>query len=432
MAQKITAVQPYSAAAKAGIRPGDELVSVNGREILDVLDYRFHTASGSLTLSLLHAGKPYTVQLKKREYDDPGLDFERYLMDEPKSCRNRCVFCFIDQNPPGMRSTIYFKDDDTRLSFLTGNYVTFTNVTERDIERIVEQRIMPINVSVQTTDPELRCRMLNNRFAGNVLALMKRLADHRITMNAQIVLCPGINDGEHLDRSLKDLCALYPALNSISVVPVGITRHREGLYPLRGATAEDAKQVLTQVNEVAAQCLKQYGSRVCYVADEWYLKARLPIPPAEEYEEFPQLENGVGMLALFCEEFRTALTDWEGAGQLREISVATGTAAYDAIRLLCEEAQTRCPGVTVHVYPIRNNFYGETVTVAGLCVGGDLIAQLKGQPLGEKLLIPASMLRAGEEVFLDDITLADLTDALEVPVVAVPQDGAALLSELLD
>lgn len=402
----ISWVEPGSPAAAAGIKAGETLISVNGHEINDCLDYRFYTTERRLTLLLSSETDQRTVEITKGRYNDPGLGFDSYLMDKPKSCQNRCVFCFIDQLPKGLRETLYFKDDDTRLSFLTGNYVTLTNVKDADLERIIEQRIMPVNVSVHTTDPHLRVKMLGNRHAGDIMERLSRLKEGRVTMNCQIVLCPGLNDGAALDKTISDLFSLYPYVNSVSVVPVGITRFREGLYPLRPFTKEEAAATIEQVNGWGDMALKKEGRRIVYLADEFYLKGGLPIPKSPYYDDFPQIENGVGLMASFEEEFFDAL---EGADldnvPPRDISVATGRAAFDFISGLVDVLLKKCNNLKITVYCIDNDFFGRDVTVAGLVAGCDLVAKLKGKPLGERLLIPSVMLRSEGDLFLDQMSL---------------------------
>ncbi len=430
---EIRSVAPRSPAWRAGIRAGEVLKEISGHSVMDVLDYKFYSYDARLELTLARPdGSTHRVRIRKEEGEDLGLEFPTYLMDRARSCANQCIFCFVDQMPPGMRKSLYFKDDDTRLSFLTGSYLTLTNLSEREIRRIEDLRISPINISVHTTDPALREAMLRNPRAGEVMDIMKRFAAHRITMNCQIVACPGINDGPALDRTLRDLAALWPAVNSISVVPVGLTRYREGLYPLEGYTRETASAVLDQVETFAARHLEEKGSRLVWCSDEFYLTAQRDLPSEEYFEEFTQLENGVGMLRLLMEEFRRALDlmepeEMEGAVPF---SIATGTAAAPYLQKLVDSAGAKCPAVRGRVWPVVNRFFGETVTVAGLVTGRDLLQQLQGKDLGERLLIPASMLRAGERVFLDDVTLDEVEQTLGIPVFPVAQDGYELLDAI--
>lgn len=433
MASKITSVDPGSPADRAGITAGETLLSIDGTAVRDVLDYKFYSYDARLTLRLLgqDGAQLRDVQVRKREGEPLGLNFEHYLMDQMKRCSNHCVFCFIDQLPRGMRSTLYVKDDDARMSFLLGNYISLTNLSEDDVQRILRMHISPINISVQTTDPALRVQMLQNPRAGEALALLPRFAAGGITMNCQLVICEGMNDGDALRRSLADLEALYPAVSSISVVPFGMTDHREGLYPLQPTTAEGARRMLDIVEPFAAHCLEQYGTRLAWCGDEVYLKAGRPLPAADYYEDFTQFENGIGMLPLFAEEFRLALPDYAGR-TAQPFSVATGAAAAPTLAGLLDEARGVCDNLNGQIFEIRNDFFGHGVTVAGLVTGRDLIAQLKGRALGARVLISANMLRDGGDVFLDDVTLAQASEALGVPVVPVEIDGADLLAKIFD
>ena len=428
---KITSVEPNSRAARAGIQPGDELCSINGEEIRDVLDYRFYLADKTIVLSLLRDKTPYEVTIRKGTYDDIGLDFATPLMDEKQACRNKCVFCFIDQLPKGMRKSLYFKDDDSRLSFLHGNYITMTNMTDRDIDRIIKMRFSPINVSVHTTNPALRVEMMKNKRAGAVLAYLPRLAEAGIELHCQIVLCRGLNDGAELDRTMRDLASLAPAVNSVSVVPAGLTDHRDGLYPLTPFTPEECAAVIEQVDAFAAECRQKHGSRIFFCADEFYLSAGLPIPDEDYYEGYPQLENGVGMIRSTLEDFRFELSSAPAADPAapRTVTIATGVAAEGLMREIARMTMDRYPHLTVNVKTVLNDFFGHSVTVSGLLTGQDILRQLSGVPLGDALLIPSSALRAGEDVFLDDMHLSDLSAALAVPV--IPTDSDNLLSEML-
>lgn len=416
------------------VHPGDRLLSINGKRIADVLDYKYYSYDSRLTLEVESAGgKTARIRVRKEEGQDLGLEFETYLMDRARSCANKCLFCFIDQLPKGMRESLYFKDDDARLSFLTGNYITLTNLSERELDRIISLRISPINVSVHATDPELRVRLLGNPRAARGYEIMKRLSDGGITMNCQIVCCPGINDGKALNRTMEDLAALYPQVASVSVVPVGLTKYREGLPSLLPFDRETAAETIWQVNEFGEKCLEKYGSRIFYCADELYLKAGLPIPGDDYYEDWPQLENGVGMLRLLETEFMEELEQASpGSGSGRPFSIATGVAAAPFIQKLLMTAGEKCNKIQGKVYAVVNDFFGHSIDVAGLVTGGDLIAQLRGRDLGERLLIPLTMLRHGEGVFLDDVTLEDAERELGVPVCPVPQDGARLLRAMLE
>ncbi len=422
----IKSVRRGSPAAKHGIQADDILLSVNGHEIHDVLDYEFYLAEKKVALQLHRGAELLNISFRKDEYEDIGLEFETYLMDCKKSCRNKCVFCFIDQLPKGMRETLYFKDDDSRLSFLMGNYITLTNLSEEDADRIVRMKTSPINVSVHTTDEALRVKMLNNRFAGESLRYLRKFADAGITLNCQIVLCKGLNDGEALDRTMRDLTALVPHLGGVSVVPAGLTDHRDGLYPLEPFTPEENAAVIDQVDAFAAECLEKFGSRLFYCSDEMYIACGRELPPEDYYEEYPQLENGVGMIRSFETEFADELAclDEYDLEKPREVSLATGYAAYDFMKSVCDRLTARVPALTCHVYRIRNDFFGHSITVAGLVTGGDLLAQLREQPLGERLLLPSVMLRHEQDRFLDDMTKEELSEKLGVRIVI--DDGSAM------
>lgn len=423
---KITEVYPHSLAEKHNILPLDVLVSINGNEINDVLDYRFYLTEKRVSILLLRDGERLTVDITKGEYDDIGLDFETPLMDKKHTCRNGCIFCFIDQNPEGLRDTLYFKDDDSRLSFLHGNYITLTNMTDKDVERIVKMRFSPINISVHTTNPELRVKMMKNKRAGEVL---KYLADFKaagLNMCAQIVLCRGVNDGEELMRSMRELSSYAPELTSLAVVPAGLTRFREGLYPLADFTAQEASDVIDMINAFGDECLSQLGTRLVFCADEFYLKAGREIPPSEYYEDYPQLENGVGMLRSFSDEFDIAideLTSLAASTDEREVSVATGVAAYPFLKRMAEQLERMTEGLTIHVYQIENHFFGQSITVSGLLTGKDILEQLKDKRLGNRLLLPANALREGEDVFLCGMTLDTLSKELDINIRVCENDG---------
>ena len=429
----VCAVNPRSPAHRAGVRVGETLTHVNGKPIVDVLDYKFYTYDPRLELTLKDPeGNERTVYLRKMEGEDLGLEFETYLMDRARSCANNCIFCFVDQMPPGMRKSLYFKDDDARLSFLMGNYLTLTNLSEREVQRIIDLRISPINVSVHTTDPELRVEMLKNKRAGESIDVMRRFAAHNITMNCQIVSCPGINDGAALDRTLNDLAEMFPAVNSISVVPVGVTKYREGLYPLRPYTGEEAAALVEQVEAFAQKHLDEQGTRLVWCSDEFYLLAGRDLPDEDYFEEFTQLDNGVGMLRLLSEEFRRGLDlmepeEMEGT---TPFAIATGVSAAPFLKKMVDKAAEKCGRIKGEVYAIRNDFFGHTITVAGLVTGRDLIDQLKGKNLPSRLLIPTNMLRSGEQVFLDDVSVEDVERELSVTVTAVGQDGYELLDAM--
>lgn len=432
MPVKILAVEPGGAASHAGVRPGETLLSINGNEICDILDYRFYETDRHLSIVLRDgAGAERTVQIRKGQYESIGLEFETYLMDQQHSCTNRCIFCFIDQLPKGLRKSLYFKDDDSRLSFLFGNYVTLTNLKEREVDRIIKMHISPINISVHTTNPELRVKMMGNRFAGKSLDILYRFAKAGIKLNCQIVLCRDINDGEELDRTLKDLTSLWPSVQSVAVVPLGLTKYRQGLYPLTGYDSETARAVVRQLERWGDRCEQKYGQRICYAADEFYLKAQLPIPPAPFYGDFDQLENGVGLMASLKQEFLDALEDFVPPASARKVTLATGVAAHPFLDTLLDELRQRCHNLTCNVVPIVNDFFGDTITVAGLVTGGDLLKQLQGRELGDALLLPDVMLRREGDIFLDDVSLEELSEALQIQIITVPNDGYALLDAVV-
>ena len=427
----IMGVTAGSPAEKKRIRPGDILLQMNGRDIEDVLDYRFYLTEPRLQLLLREpSGRERTVRIKKEEYEDIGLQFETYLMDKQRACRNKCAFCFIDQLPPGLRDTLYFKDDDSRLSFLFGNYITLTNLSEHEADRIVSMHISPINISVHTTNPALRCQLMGNRFAGDSLAHLRRFAQAGIRINCQLVLCPGLNDGEELDRTMADLAALMPSVESVAAVPVGLTRFREGLTALRPYTAEEAAALIDQIEAFGESLLAKTGNRLVYPADEFYVKAGRPLPGIAFYGELSQLENGVGLMALLADQFREALEVCGDAPRGSRLTLATGVAAAPFLRGLIDEAAKKWHNLQIDVVPIRNAFFGETIDVAGLVTGGDLIRQLQGRA-GERVLIPDVMLRHERDKFLDDVTPAQVEEALGVPLTVTPVDGAALVDALL-
>ncbi len=430
MAVKISGVTAGSVCDKKKIKAGDTLLAVNRREIADVLDYHFHLQNSRLTLSLqTAAGKKRTVRLRKRAQDDIGLEFETYLMDKQRACRNNCIFCFIDQLPQGMRESLYFKDDDSRLSFLFGNYITLTNLTEHEIERIIEMHISPINISVHTTDPALRCQMMNNRFAGDALKTLYRFAEAGLNIQCQLVLCPGYNDGEALTKSMEDLAALYPSVTSVAAVPVGLTRYREGLAELRPFTKEESLDTIRRMEEIGDRMFKEHGTRVFYPSDEWYLKAGLPLPDAAFYEEFSQIENGVGMLASLMEEFEDAKETAAQIPQGSKICLATGVAAAPFFEKLVDEMRKKWDTVNAEVVAVENRFFGENITVAGLITGQDLKEQLQGKQM-DYLLLSQNMLRQQGDCFLDDMTPAQLETALHTTIVFVSDDGADVFSAL--
>jgi Fe-S oxidoreductase, related to NifB/MoaA family len=414
------------------VEAGAKLLSINGNAVEDVLDYKYYSYDSRLMLDFeLPDGTKKSVKIKKREGEDLGAEFETYLMDSARSCQNHCVFCFIDQLPPNVRETLLFKDDDARLSFLLGNYITLTNLTEREIERIIKLRISPVNISVHTTNPELRVKMLHHKRGGELMDIMRRFNEAGIIMNCQIVCCPGINDGSELRRSLGDLKALYPGVSSVSIVPVGVTKHREGLYPLTPVDASKAAEIIDITDDFGKLCFEELETRLFYCADELYLKAGREIPPEDYYEGYPQIENGVGMMRSMEEEFILALESADGVPG-EPFSIATGVAAAPYITKLLSTAKKKYEKLDCSVYAIKNNFFGETVDVAGLVSGGDLVSGLKGQKLGSRLLIPASMLRHGGDVFLDDMPLTEAEKLLNVPIVTVTNDGFDLVRAIFD
>jgi len=431
MAVRIDGVEAHSRAQRLGILPGDVLVSINGHGISDVLDYRFFETERELRLALTRAGEPFTLELVKPQYAALGLEFSTYLMDEQHSCRNKCIFCFIDQLPPGMRGTLYFKDDDDRLSFLFGNYITLTNIDDREIDRILQMHISPINVSVHTMEPELRCLMMHNRFAGDSLRHLYRLAEGGVQLNCQIVLCPGVNDGAHLAYTLDKLFSLGKGLLSVACVPVGLTRYREGLYPLEPFDRDSAGAALDILETYGEKFLRERGSRTVYPSDEFYLIAQRPLPPLEFYEDLPQIENGVGMLRDLEDAFLWALEESEAPLLPRKVTVPTGEAAFAFLDSLLDAARQKFPGLVIELIPVHNDFFGGSVNVTGLLTGQDIIKKLRGRDLGDEVLIAGNMLKAGEDVFLDDVTLAGLSEALGTPAQRVANTGDALCAAVL-
>lgn len=461
---KIDSVESGSIAEEMGIEAGDVLLEVNGKPIQDVFDYHFLINDVLLTLLIRKPnGEEWELEIEKDYYEDPGIVFENGLMDDYKSCYNKCIFCFIDQMPPNMRETLYFKDDDSRLSFLQGNYVTLTNMKEEDVQRIITYKLAPINVSVHTMNPELRCEMLHNRFAGEALDKIRRFYEGEIEMNGQIVLCKGVNDGEELERSIRELAEYIPYMQSLSVVPVGLTKFRDGLYPLEPFEKEDAREVLKIIHKWQKICYEKHGTHFAQASDEWYLLAEEPFPPEENYDGYIQLENGVGMIPLLESEFDDCLAyeleeqedgsvgeknpgeeDFESSEKAeseelkcekktyrRVVSIATGKSAAGLLRRLSDKFMNQHPDIKVMVYQIRNDFFGEMITVSGLLTGQDLRAQLSGQDLGDMLLLPCNLLRSGEEVFLDDMTLTELENTLQVPIHIVKSDGQCLYDGML-
>lgn len=432
MAVEIFGVEPHSLAQRAGMAPHDKLISINGHDITDVLDFRFYETNTHLTVVFEKPdGERCEEKIIKAQYGSLGLEFETYLMDRQRSCRNKCVFCFIDQLPKGMRETLYFKDDDARLSFLFGNYITLTNIDDQEIDRIIAMHISPINISVHTMNPELRCKMMNNRFAGDALRHMRRLAEHNIRINCQIVLCPGLNDGAELEYTLSEMFGLGECLQSVACVPVGLTRYREGLYPLVPYDRDAARGVLEILERWGEQFREARGSRTVFPSDEFYLIAERELPPYEFYEDFPQIENGVGMLRDLEEEFLWALEDTPSRAVHRRVTIPTGEAAFDFLNRLFDAAREKFPGLEINLVPVHNDFFGGTVDVTGLLVGQDLVRRLRQETLGDEILIPNAMLMADEDVFLDDMTLDTLSEELGVRAKRMQKDAGGQLRDIL-
>lgn len=431
MAVKIFDVTTGSHADKAGIKKGETLLSINSNEIVDVLDYRFYQVNRKLTLEVEDEDKNVrTIEMTKGEYEEIGLEFETYLMDKQHSCRNKCIFCFIDQLPKGMRESLYFKDDDSRLSFLFGNYITLTNITEHEIDRIIKMHISPINVSVHTTNPELRCKMMNNRFAGDTLKYLKRFADAGITLNCQIVSCPGINDGDELVRTLTDLEAL--GVNMTAIVPVGLTRYRENLYPLVPYNKETAGQTIDIIEKMGDECVKKHGRRIFFPGDEFYLLAEREIPSPEFYEDFSALEDGIGMIAYLTDDVGWKLEELDADESLcHKVTVACGEGVFPYMKRIMSMINEKFPNITINTRAIKNNFFGGGVNVSGLVTGGDLIDQLRDDDLGDRLIITSSMLRFENDLFLDDVSTDDVERELGVTLVPVNNNGNDLVEAVI-
>ena len=427
----IRSVDPGSIADELGVEPGDRLISIDGHDPEDIFDYEYYLENESVVVLVEKAdGEEWELDIEN-DYQDLGLTFENGLMSEYRSCTNKCIFCFIDQMPPGMRETLYFKDDDSRLSFLQGNYVTLTNMKKKDIDRIIRFKLSPINISVHTTNPELRCMMLNNRFAGKALKNIDRLYEAQTPMNAQIVLCKGLNDGAELERTIGDLSRYLPYMESVSVVPVGLTKFRDGLYPLSPFTAEDAGRVIDQVERWQKKLYAAWGSHFVHASDEFYILAGRELPEEERYDGYIQLENGVGMVRLMTEEVHEALAELSGDQEAEELSVATGLLAAKYLQGFLDEIAQKFPNRKVHLYPVVNEFFGEMITVSGLITGRDLISQLSGKELGSRVLLPVNMFRSGEEVLLDDVTRQQVENALQVPVNIVKSSGRDFVDAVL-
>lgn len=429
----IIRVEPNSIAEEMGIEVGDVLIDINNKPVKDVLDYRYLIQDEYIELGILKPdGDEWLLEVEKDEFEDIGIVFETGLMDKARHCSNKCIFCFIDQLPKGMRESLYFKDDDSRLSFLQGNYITLTNMKEEDLDRIIFYHLSPINISVHTTDPELRKFMLKNPNAVKIMDNIKRLAEHNIEMNFQIVLCRNINDGEFLDKSIRELSQFINPARSMAIVPLGMTKHREGLFEFELYDKEGARQVIKQVEAWQAKLYKEYGTRFCFLSDEFYLTAELPLPDGDFYEGYPQFENGVGMLTSMREEFYEEVAGIEPDNNVRKLSIATGKAAYDFIYELSCDIMNRFPNTDIRVYPIINEFFGENITVSGLLTGQDIIKQLKGKELFKYLMIPENAVRTEENVFLDDVDVSDIKKELNVNVVVAENDGRRFLKQILE
>lgn len=434
----ISRVLPGSIAEELEIAPGDRLLAIDNTEIEDIFDYQFLIQDNYIEVVVEKPdGEQWLLEVDKEYDEDLGIAFENGLMDEYRSCHNKCIFCFIDQMPKGMRETLYFKDDDSRLSFLQGNYVTLTNMSDHDIDRIIRYHLSPINISFHTMNPQLRCRMLNNRFAGEALGKVDRLYEAGITMNGQIVLCKGVNDGAELEYSISELTRYLPCLESVSVVPVGLSRYREGLYPLEPFEREDAREVLRIIHGWQEKLYKERGTHFVHASDEWYILAGEELPGEERYDGYLQLENGVGMTRLLLDEFARGREELRLKRQVpdltvrEELSMVTGRLAYPYIQQMAREMMEDFPGLEIHVYAIRNDFFGERITVSGLLTGHDILAQLKGKPLGERLLLPQNVLRSGESVFLDDLTVEEMKNTLQVEINIVKSSGCDFINAVL-
>ncbi len=436
----IKKILPGSIAEEFELAPGDRLISINGHEIEDIFDYQFYAEDTYIEILIEKPdGEQWILEVDKEEDEDLGIEFDNGLMDEYRSCHNKCIFCFIDQMPKGMRDTLYFKDDDSRLSFLQGNYVTLTNMSDHDLDRIIQYHLSPINISFQTMNPELRCKMLNNRFAGEALKKVDRLNKAGIEMNGQIVLCKGVNDGKELAFSIREMMRYIPNLQSVSVVPVGLSKYRDGLFPLEPFTREDAREVLSTIHHYQNESYQKFGNHFIHASDEWYILAGEELPQEENYDGYLQLENGVGMMRLLLNEFEEAMKELQekiSADDLdfvpREISMATARLAYPFIRDMAARMMEMVPGLMIHVYEITNDFFGEMITVSGLLTGQDLIAQLTGKELGETLYLPQNVLRSGEEVFLDDVSVTEMEKALQVKVDIIKSSGRDFVNAVLD
>lgn len=427
----ISYVEPGSLAEAAGLCPGDILLKINGHEVHDILEYRFLVSEAEVELEVQKVDGTLELITVENDYEDLGIEFRQGLIDTAQCCKNKCIFCFIDQLPKGMRETVYFKDDDTRLSFLQGNYVTLTNLSDEEIDRLIDMRVSPINISVHTTNPELRVTMLKNPNAAKIYDIMKKLAANDIYMNCQIVLCPEYNDGAELDRTISDMAALYPYVASCSVVPVGLTRYREGLCKIKPFDERTSLDTVRQIEEHQRKFKKEFGINLIYASDEFYINARLPIPKPEEYDGFPQIENGVGLISSFQEEFDAAEKLIKNKKYPRSIAIATGEIAYSLMQSVSDRLMAKCSGLEIKVYPVKNEFFGGGVNVSGLVTGGDILRTLQNEPKYDELLIPDCMLRDGEDIFLDDMTLSELSERLGMKITPVMNDGYTFTEKAL-
>ncbi|MBP3325509.1 MAG: DUF512 domain-containing protein [Coprococcus sp.] len=428
----VKSVENESIAKELEIEAGDVILAINNQEIEDIFDYQYLINDEYIELLVRKPdGEEWLLEIEKDYDDDLGIEFENSLMDDYKSCHNKCIFCFIDQNPKGMRDTIYFKDDDSRLSFLQGNYITLTNMKEKDVERIIHYHLAPINISVHATNPKLRCKMLNNRFAGTILDRIRKFYEADIPMNGQIVLCKGVNDGDELRRTISDLLEFAPVMESVSVVPVGLSDYREDLFPLEAFDSEDAGQVIDMIEEYQKLAMEKCGMHFVHASDEWYINAGRDFPEAERYDGYIQLENGVGMMRLMLEEFADAYDELTGDDRAYEVSLITGVLAYDSFVEMARRINIKFPNIKIHVYKIINDFFGHKITVTGLLTGGDIINQLKDKPLGNRVMLPQNVLKADEDIFLDDVTLDELKRALQVEVYIVKSNGADFVQGII-
>ena len=429
----IKSVTPGSIAEEMEIEAGDYLLEVNGTTIVDIFDYQLLCMDEFIDVVIEKSnGEQWELEIEKDENEELGLEFENGLMDEYRSCCNKCMFCFIDQMPPGMRETLYFKDDDSRLSFLQGNYITLTNMNENDVDRIIRYNLSPINISVHTTNPKLRCKMLNNRFAGDKLKYIDRLNAADVEMNGQVVLCKNVNDKEELERTISDLEKYIPNMRSVSIVPSGLTKFRDGLYPLELFEKEDACAVIDTIEKWQNHFYEKYGIHFIHASDEWYILAEREMPEEERYDGYLQLENGVGMIRSFIEEVNDYLDSIEGDDRVINVSTISGVLAYDTIKSSCDKINKKFPNVNVHVYKIINDYFGHSITVTGLLTGQDICAQLSGKELGDNLLLPTNTLKADENIFLDDMTLEELEKNLQINTIIVKSSGMDFVKTIIN